>query len=116
MIELCALGVCAMVPACGVAQSTAPAERRAYRLPRYEEDWSFLRDSHRGSDWLDPIKFVPLGRNTNAYASFGGQLRETYERFHRKAEGINPAKSKPLSLEFAAAVGKPSPSVQISHP
>ena len=79
-----------MVPACGVAQSTAPAERRAYRLPRYEEDWSFLRDSHRGSDWLDPIKFVPLGRNTNAYASFGGELRETYERFHNPNFGLPP--------------------------
>jgi hypothetical protein len=59
-------------------------------LPRYEEDWSFLRDSQRGHDWLDPIKFVPLGENTSAYASFGGEVRETYERFHNPNFGLQP--------------------------
>jgi hypothetical protein len=90
MIELCMLGVCTIVPACGTAQSAEPAERPTYRLPRFDEDWSFLRDAQRRSDWLDSIKFVPLGRNTKAYLSFGGELRETYERFHNPNFGFQP--------------------------
>ena len=36
------------------------AERPAFQTLRYNEDWSFLQDSSRRADWLDPVKFVPL--------------------------------------------------------
>jgi Alginate export len=71
------------------AQSALRAESSPYRLPRYEEDWSDLGRSADG-DWLDRIKFVRLGRGEGSYLSIGGELRETYERFHNPNFGLQP--------------------------
>lgn len=80
----------AAFPVCVAAQAPVQIDRPAYRLPRYEEDWSRLRSSEQDRDWLDPIKFVPMGGGPNAYLSFGGEARETYERFHNPNFGLQP--------------------------
>jgi hypothetical protein len=33
----------------------------AYKLLRYEEDYSYLKDPSRRTDFWDPIKYIPLG-------------------------------------------------------
>src|SRR5438128_1601680 len=33
----------------------------AYKLLRYEEDYSYLKDPTRRTDFWDPIKYMPLG-------------------------------------------------------
>jgi hypothetical protein len=71
-------------------QSRAQVVPHVYRLPHYEEDWSSLRDSSQSTYWLDPIKYVSLGEDGDSYASFGGEIRETYERFRNPNFGLQP--------------------------
>jgi hypothetical protein len=63
----------------------------AYKLLRYEEDYSYLKDSSRRTDFWDPIKFIPLCGRDDWYVSFGGEVRERYEVYHRENDGAAPA-------------------------
>src|SRR5262245_4054504 len=58
---------------------TAPP---AYKLLRYEEDYSFLKDPSRRTDFWDPIKYIPLWERDDWHLSFGGEIRERYEIYH----------------------------------
>jgi len=87
---LIVLGVCGVVPLLAGAQSAPRTDSQAYRLPRYDEDWSFLRAYPEKTDWIDPIKFIPLDDRGEAYLSLGGEARETYERFHNPNFGLQP--------------------------
>src|SRR5262245_45434822 len=58
--------VAAVVPA-------PAAERPAFQILRYTEDWSFLRDPARRVDFLDPSKYIPFNTNGGWYLSFGGE-------------------------------------------
>ena len=89
-LQLAVLGILGTVPLVARAQTTPRVESRVYRLPRYEEDWSFLRTSTGKVDWLDPIKFVPLNDGGETYLSLGGEVRETYERLHNPNFGFQP--------------------------
>src|SRR5215472_5463366 len=62
--------------------------RPLYPIPRYEEDWSFLSDPSKHNDWWDPIKFIPLSKDGSVFLSLGGEIRETYERFHNTNFGL----------------------------
>ena len=66
------------------------AERPAFQTLRYNEDWSFLHDPSRRSDWLDPVKLIPLD-GTNVYLSFGGDARLKYERYDEPVLSQKPA-------------------------
>ena len=70
-------------------EKTDLSQRPLYPLPRYEEDWSFLIDSSKHNDPWDAIKFIPLDRNGKVFLSLGGELRETYERFHNTNFGLS---------------------------
>jgi hypothetical protein len=80
-------------------EKPAALPRSLYPLPRYEEDWSFLADSAKQNDFWDPIKFVPLTEARNVFLSFGGEIRETYERFHNTNFGLSPGDSDGYLLE-----------------
>lgn len=45
-----------------------------YKNLRYQENWSGLKNQPTG-DIFDPLKFIPLSPNGDAYLSFGSQLR-----------------------------------------
>ena len=47
----------------------------AYKLLRYEEDYSYLKDPGRRTDFWDPIKYIPSGDREGWYVSFGAGLR-----------------------------------------
>jgi Alginate export len=64
--------------------------RPLYPLPRYEEDWSFLRDPSERNDFWDPVKFVPLSDDERVFLSLGGEVRGAYERFHNTNFGLSP--------------------------
>src|SRR5262249_2996748 len=71
------------------AQSNSGAAGRPlYPLPRYDEDWSFLRDRSKRDDFWDPVKFVPL--SGDLFLSLGAEARVTYERFHNTNFGLSP--------------------------
>lgn len=74
-----------IVMGAGTAQ-TAP---QLYPLPRYEEDWSFLRDPSRRVDFWDPVKFIPLRSDGDRFLSLGAEARLTYERFRNTNFGLS---------------------------
>lgn len=74
------------LPAMVSAGAPPPPER--YKLLRYEEDFSYLRDPAERRDQLDAAKYVPFGNSTaDRYLSFGGDVRERYEYFRHWAWG-----------------------------
>lgn len=67
----------------GVAQGeagSAPPVRPQIRVVRSDEDWSALRDPALRTDWLDRLKYIPIGPEEEQYLSIGGEFRGTYER------------------------------------
>jgi hypothetical protein len=70
------------------AQDAPRDPARQYPLPTDEENWQLLRDPNRHADPWDAVKYVPLG--DNVYASFGGEARESYERFGNGYFGLMP--------------------------
>jgi len=63
----------------------------AYKLLRYEEDYSYLKDPSRRTDFWDAIKYVPVSHREDWYMSFGGFLRERFEILHNGDAGAAPA-------------------------
>jgi hypothetical protein len=82
---LVASAVLAASPA--MAQTLTPDPARRYPLPTYDEDWQFLSDTSRHSDPWDIVKYVKLARGM--FVSFGGEARETYERFCNQDFGLS---------------------------
>jgi hypothetical protein len=83
--------------ATGIAQSsTDPQEtvrqvaRPEYELLRDEEDWSFLADRSQATDVWDSMKFIPIRRPLASFLSFGGEVRQRYERFTNEEWGAEP--------------------------
>jgi hypothetical protein len=61
-----------------------------YKLLRYEEDYSYLNDPSRRTDFWDPIKYIPISNRQDWYLSFGGFVRERYEILHNGDAGAAP--------------------------
>ena len=81
--------------ACGifqiqVADSTPPAGPAPLKQLRYDENYAYLRDPANGSDYLDPIKFVPLNNEGDSYLTLGGEIRERYEYYQNNLWGRGP--------------------------
>jgi hypothetical protein len=70
---------------------TAPP---AYKLLRYEEDYSYLKYPSRRTDFWDPIKYDPLCGREDWYLSFGGEVRERFEFIHNQNAGAAPANAQ----------------------
>lgn len=66
-------------------------ERSPYKQLRYDEDWSYLKDPARRTDFWDSIKYIPFGGREDRYLSIGGEIRERYEFFRNEGLGSAPA-------------------------
>jgi hypothetical protein len=75
-------------------QSKDEAAPPAYKLLRYEEDYSYLKDPSRRTDFWDPIKYIPLWDREDWYLSLGGEFRERFEFFHEENAGLAPANAQ----------------------
>jgi hypothetical protein len=73
---------------------STPEPPQPYKLLRYDEDYSYLKDNARRTDFWDPIKYVPLRGREDWYLSVGGEVRERFEFFHNLDEGGAPANSQ----------------------
>ncbi len=73
-----------------LAEDQAPSAAPPYRLLRYDEDYSYLRNPVNRTDFWDPVKFIPLNSQGNWYLSLGGEARERYEYFHNPSWGQSP--------------------------
>src|SRR5256714_3231665 len=60
----------------------APQSAPKYQRLRYDEDYLYLRDPAKRSDFFDPIKYIPLNSAGDWYLSLGGEVRERYELYN----------------------------------
>lgn len=67
-----------------------PPAPPAYKILRFTEDYSYLSNSASRSDWLDPIKYIPLrAGDPYWYLTFGGEVRERFEGVYDPGFGIH---------------------------
>jgi len=60
-----------------------------YRVLRFDEDYSCLRNPTNRTDWADPIKYIPLRTvEPTGYLTLGGELRERFEGNYNPDFGI----------------------------
>ena len=62
----------------------------AYTELRYDEDYSYLKNPANRTDFLDPLKYIPLNEQGDWYLTFGGQVRDRYEYFNNYLFGSGP--------------------------
>lgn len=56
---------------------------------RYDDDFLYLSDPAKRSDFFDPIKYIPLSNSDpNTFLSFGGEIRSRYEYVSDPAFGL----------------------------
>jgi len=60
------------------------------KLLRFEEDYRYLRDPAKRTDFFDPVKFIPLDEDGSIHLSLGGEIRERYERYSHYNWGKGP--------------------------
>ncbi len=61
-----------------------------YQQLRYEEDYSYLHDPTRRTEFWDIIKYIPFNDKGDWYLSVGGEVRERYEYFDNFKWGQGP--------------------------
>lgn len=61
-----------------------------YSDTRSDDDFTYLRDPSCRNDFWDPVKYISLNAQGDWYVSFGGEIRERYERFHNPLWGQQP--------------------------
>jgi len=82
----------------GVAASPAraddsappPVSPPAHTALQYDEDYSYLKDPAVRTNLFDPLKYIPLGNQSGAYLTLGGQVRDRYEYFNNYTFGSGP--------------------------
>jgi hypothetical protein len=72
-----------------VCSGQAPAVR-AYQTNMAEEDWSFLKDKSKESDFWDPLKYISLG-GEDRYLTLSGEIRYRPEGFRIHGVGDIPS-------------------------
>ena len=71
-----------------------------YKLLRYDEDYSYLKDPDRRTDFWDPIKYIPFGDRDDWYASFGAQLRPRLQFYNNFDFGTTPGPNAYLDQRY----------------
>lgn len=79
------------------AQQNEAPERRAegsggnYKSLRYQEDYRYLKNPIRKTDFWEPIIYIPFGEKEDWYLSISGEMRQRYEFFHNENFGEEKA-------------------------
>lgn len=89
----------AQPPIAPAAPEEAEPARPQFKQLRYEEDWRFLRDPQRRTDFLDAVKHIPLGQREDWYLSVGGEIRPYYELFRNEDWGAEPEDNNGFLLQ-----------------
>lgn len=59
-------------------------ERPAFKSLRYDEDYNFLADPARRTEWLDFLKYIPVADGRAGHLSIGGEIRERFETYENE--------------------------------
>ena len=59
----------------------------SYNASRYLEDYRYLKDPDRRTDFWDRLKYIPLDDAGAIYLSFGGETRQHYESIRNENWG-----------------------------
>jgi hypothetical protein len=78
----------------GEPEKKPDCEPPPYKLLRYEEDYSYLKNPECRTDFWDPIKYIPLWGREDWYLSIGGEVRERYEFYHNLNAGAAPGNAQ----------------------
>jgi hypothetical protein len=73
-----------------VTTTPPPPPPPPFKQLRYDENYAYLRDSSRRTEWIDAFKFIPLTTNGSSYLTLGGEIRERYEYYHNSQWGRGP--------------------------
>lgn len=81
-----------VMPITAVADDMLPESQfipPPYNVLRFDENYACLSNPSNRTDWVDPIKYIPLRTNDPAwYLTMGGELRERFEGYHDPNFGI----------------------------
>ncbi|MFO1514293.1 MAG: alginate export family protein [Verrucomicrobiota bacterium] len=83
-----------LLTVCAWAQDGRPV----FQTLRYNEDWTWLAEPSRRTDFFDPVKFVRLD-GSNIYVSFGGEVRLKYELYTEPVFNQQPADDNGFLLQ-----------------
>ena len=111
----------APVPAAGPVQPSAPTNPTelnrfppeetgfgakagpCYSVSRWNEDWSFLRDPGKRRDTFDPVKYIPLNGEGDAYLTLSGLSRLRYETYSNRGLRETPEQDNLLLRTIVGA-------------
>jgi Alginate export len=65
-------------------------EMPTFKILRYDEDYTFLKNDSSRNNWYKQTKFKPLSKDKKTYISFGGEVRYQYFYFKNEAWGKAP--------------------------
>jgi hypothetical protein len=94
------------------AEDAGKREPPAFELFRAEEDYGYLADRESSpyeDDVFDPVKYIPLDQDGNAYLTLGGEVRPRFEFFtnrHWEAGEDEEFYSQRISLHANWRLGK----------
>jgi len=77
-----------------------PLTPPAYKMLRFDEDYSFLTNPANRTNWFDPVKYIPLRPDEPLwFLTFGGELRERVEGNYDPNFGIGGVGSDSYLLQ-----------------
>src|SRR6267154_6393223 len=100
-----AISLPVVLPAIATAQQMIPGAEipltpPAYKMLRFDEDYSYLTNQANRTDLCDPVKYIALRQNDPRwYLSFGGELRERVEGNYDPNFGIGGVGSDSYLLQ-----------------
>ncbi len=93
-------------PASALAAQEPPPALPAYEKLRFDEDYRTFRSLSESGDWFERLKHIPLGASGESrFLSFGGELRERYERTANPGFGADPEDDRGVWLQRAVLHG-----------
>lgn len=57
----------------------ADNERPSFDQSRYKEDYRFLKDPEKRTDYFDSLKYIPFNESESLYLTLGGETRQHFE-------------------------------------
>src|SRR6266704_158410 len=83
-----------------IPEAEIPRTPPAYKMLRFDEDYSCLTNQDNRTDLFDPVKYIPLRTDDPLwYVSFGGELRERVEGNYDRNFGIGGVGSDSYLLQ-----------------